>query len=138
VEIITTVFYGLIVTPITDNFTAEFVVSTILAITYPVWFLYILVTTFKPRIINSLLAPIEVHSTSSTLKHSQRSRSYHQVKNLRHHRNCSSRRSRTGCRFQRSSSRNLPGGGGCGKSRHSFHWKATKGGFPLELSRYPK
>jgi hypothetical protein len=124
VELITTVFYGLIVTPITNNFTVEFVVSTILAITYPVWFLYFLVTTFKPRIINSLLAPIEVHFTSSTPNHSRRRRTYHQVKNLLHHRHCSSCCSRTGCRFQRSSSHNLPGGG-CGKSRHKSHWKAT-------------
>jgi hypothetical protein len=51
-------------------------------------------------------------------------RCYHHKRHRRHHLHCASRRSRTGCRFQRPSS--LPnGGGGCRKPKQKLKWKTT-------------
>ena len=128
VEIITAVFYTLIVEPIHKYCTVEFFVTTILTAAYPGLLLYILINTAKNRIINSFLAPTGYHDTSTTHKHTRKykHRSYHQVRHLRCHNNCSGRRSHTGCRFQRPSFQCLPGGGGCGKSKYiSFCCKTS-------------
>ena len=124
-EIVTAVFYFFIVTPITSYCTAEFFVTAILAAAYPGWLLYFFITTVKPRILNSFTAPIRVHFTTKNSKHYHRHRSYHKLRSRRQPNHCASRRSRTGCRFDRSSSRNMSGGGGIGKSRHTFRWKTS-------------
>ena len=130
-EIITTVFYFLIVKPITNNLSVEFFVTIILTAAYPGWILYLLIKTVKPRIINSFLAPIGLSATPRTTRTTRPTskyrhrHSYYHVKDRRQPNHCSSRRSRTGCRFNRSSSRHFPGGGGCGISKHKFLWKVS-------------
>jgi hypothetical protein len=124
VEWMTLLFYGLIVIPITNMSTADTVVNIILTVTFPVWIIFFLVTSNKPRIMNSLLAPIEIYSTPNKPSLCRRSRHYHHVRHCRSQRHCSSTRTRTGCRFQRHS-QDLHGGGGCGKRHSKFKWKSS-------------
>jgi hypothetical protein len=56
---VASVFYGLIVTPIEQMFTVESVITLILTITFPIWFIFF-VTINRSRITNTLLAPIAV------------------------------------------------------------------------------
>jgi hypothetical protein len=111
--------------------TVESIINMIILLTYPIWLIYF-VTINRSRITNTLIAPIRVCiTTSSIYKYfpkpkikSNRRQCYHHKRHCRHRRNCASRRSRTGCRFQRPTS-NPHGGGGCRRPKHQFKWKTT-------------
>jgi hypothetical protein len=132
-EIIASVFFDLIVTPIESMFTVESLVNMILILTYPIWLIFF-VTINRSRITNTLLAPIRVCITTSPIikyfpKPKAKTKSnmrwcYHYKRHRRHHLHCTSHRSRTGCRFQRPSSLSN-GGGGCRKPKQKLKWKTT-------------
>jgi hypothetical protein len=127
------VFFDLVVAPIESMFTVKSIVNLILILTYPIWLIFF-VTNNRSRIINTLLAPIRVCITTSSIfkyfpkpKYKTKSkmrRCYHHKRHRRHHLHCTSHRSRTGCRFQCPST--LPnGGGGCRKPKPKLKWKTT-------------
>ena len=131
------VFYGLFITPFEYMFTVESIVTLILTFTLPVWFIYLVIIN-GPRITYHFLAPIRgcftpnssipnlnyTHYLPRTRKRRCFLRCYYHKRHRRSTNHCSSHRSRTGCRFQRSS--RIPrGGGGCYKTKSPLKWKIS-------------
>ena len=139
VELATSVLYGLFIPTIEQIFTVESIVTLILAFAFPLWFIYLVLINIS-SLTNKFLAPISVcftpnsytfittphYSSSTTKKPRCFRRCYFQKRKQRPSNHCSSSRSRTGCRFDRSSSRIPCGGGGCCKSKSPFTSGSTR------------